>query len=381
MAPSKAQVVDVSGRRLSGVSVKVPPRSSSLMGTHPVPINPDFSNRSWMNLDEAPNTPEFWERYHMAGELEISPTDGFQPAPPARRLEMEMLSPPTSPNQYQYHCPDSGEVSPGIFPFSPESHGSGGCQTASKLAPHSTADILAALEDSASDFPNTTLMHDTPCVLSLRDLLQKSTFSHSQTPTRQLLPPFDYDAQYFLQNNDQQKRRVTFSSSKPARFISSPPYLPKPRTTNAAPNPCPFTQQVVPPDPPAFQALRRIFPSASRSISTLYAYIIAYIFTCSLQPGVETSAFASLYENSSLHRPPSTASSKAANMLGISFAPTPEENNIFPYRALMLAEELKVCICRLVQVMRNAPDGTEYLDAEFLRSLVEVVRAYEIQPC
>jgi hypothetical protein len=42
---------------------------------------------------------------------------------------------------------------------------------------------------------------------------------------------------------------------------------------------------------------------------------------------------------------------------------------------------LKVCICRLVQVMRNAPDGADYLDAEFLRSLVEVVRGCEIQRC
>lgn len=46
-------------------------------------------------------------------------------------------------------------------------------------------------------------------------------------------------------------------------------------------------------------------------------------------------------------------------------------------RVRRLLERLEICICRLVQVMRDAPDEAEYLDAEFLRSLVEVVRGCE----
>jgi hypothetical protein len=200
---------------------------------------------------------------------------------------------------------------------------------------------------------------------------------------RRLLPAFDYDAQHSPQHCEQKRRRVTFSSSIPARFISSPSSVPNSRIIHAPPNSCSFSQ-VAPPHPPALQALRRVFPSASRSISTLYAYIIAYIFTCSLQPSLEISAFANLYDSSSLHKSPSNVSSKAANMLGISFAPpapTSEETTLFSGRVSRLAEQLKVCICRLVQVMRNAPDGADYLDAEFLRSLVEVVRGCEIQRC
>jgi hypothetical protein len=383
--PSKAHVVDVSGKRLSGLSITIPPRSSSLTGTHPVPMTPDYSNRSWMDLDESPTTPESWERHHFSCELGTSPICGFRPAPPARRLEMENLSPPASPSRYQHRRLDSRDPSPRILPFSLESHRSESSKAASKLTPFSTTDTLTALEDSASDFPNNTLTHNTPCILGVRHFLQKSNPRHSKGHNPELLPPldFDSDSQYSPQRNEQQWRRVTCGSSIPAKFGSWPSALPSSRNAYAARDSCAFAP-VATPHPTALQALRRVFPEASRSISTLYAYIIAYIFTCSLQPSVEVSAFANLYDNSSLRKSPSIVSFKAVNMLGISFtppAPIYEGTSLFSGRVSRLAEQLKVCICRLVQVMRNAPDGAEYLDAEFLRSLVEVVRGCEMQSC
>jgi hypothetical protein len=330
-----------------------------------MPMTPDYSNRSWIQ-DGSPTTAELWETHHV-------------PPLPKRRLDMEMFSPPASPTQYHHRRSPSSDLSPGVFPFSPDLEEFEHQKTAPILLPDSTLDVFTTLEDSVSCFPDTTLMHDTPCVARVRALLDQSDSHLSQKPPPQLLPPFNPDAQHH-RASAQHRRRVTFSVSTPRRhdlwsMYPANPRLEDPRESFRSP-------QAEPAQPAALQALRRIFPGCGRSASALYAYILAYIFVSDLQSHHDTEAFAELYD---YQRFSSNVPPKAAGVLGIYIA-EPVTRNSFgdvldASRITRLEEGLEVCICRLVQVMRDAPDRADYLDAEFLRSLVEVVRACEMPAC
>ena len=327
-------------RRPFSLSISIPPRSSSLRGTHAWPVTPNLSNESWIE-DESPTTPEFW----TSPEIK-------------RQSSIELFSPPASPGLHQHVS--FTDFHPEVFPLFPDLELFGYPPTPSLTFTNSTLDVIEALEDSIAYFPVTKLMHDTPCIVHVRTLLGRSDGHLSKSPP-QSLPLLNHNTPSFRPNT-QHKRRVTFSTCTTDTSDSWSTYSQTPQTDNSRVIYQPYQNE--PPNLAALQALRRIFPNSTRSTSALYAYILAYIFITDLQPFNDRSSI------------------KAASILGISLGQLATHDRLGDGQVsasplTRLEKGLILCIRGLVQTMRESPVGAECLDA-FLRSLVEVVRACEI---
>lgn len=320
-----------------------------------MPISPDYNNQSWIH-DDSPTASELWETHHV-------------PPLPTTRFDIE--SPPLSPSLYSDSRSSHNESSPGLFPFSPVPKDFDRVANVPIWKQNSSLNVATSLEDSIHYFLDPankkldTLMHNSPTISRIRAILSRSA---GQLSANTSLPPFSPDPQSNCRG-DKRRRRITFSSTS-----SHGPNPTKPPLNDAQKLPFPN-------EPVALRALRRIFPRSKDTISALYAYIISYIYVSSLQPCPDTKAFTELQNRSFPHRS-SSISTKAANILGISGVEHMSCNTFGKVyddetRVRRLLERLEICICRLVQVMRDAPDEAEYLDAEFLRSLVEVVRGCE----
>lgn len=419
LAPTKANIVDVSLSPSSALSVKVPPRSSSL-DSQPWPFTAALPNirTTWTSfVDSPPNTPA--DGNNSAPSQKPSFSMKFQQMLPRRRIDLAMSSPPESPEFATLETPE-------ISPRSTQSHAlteevlqsrkfdtpAWPLRNESTLS-DSTAEILTSLEGWTANFPSEMLLPESSCIAAIRSRLSntRSQTASYHRPSRPLLSPspiLDFNAPPHTRSL---RRRKTTDLSRHRRPIESAPPMPsipiKVQTNHAISS-------------TDLQPLHNIFPNSSKAMrASLYAYILAYIFvtsslTSSLQPFSSVSFSSSPISprqkrrdtpywstsprpTSSISNSSQRMSQKAADILGLPSNSDPDAS-VFTsgfdstIKAQSLQEELRKCIFCLISVMdenfgiENMMGGEEReIESSsgmvFLRSLIEVVRSAEERSC
>lgn len=400
LAPAKAHVVDVNANCPSGLSIQVPPRSSSLAGTTIIHVPADDNRDSWMYSSYSPPaTPsQLW-----TGDRNPSPKQNlfrrqFDPYLPKRRLDLAMTSPPFSPTTETADAFTDPPVWKEPSTTCPDEKAYGGHSTSDTeravLSADSINDILTALENLTSHFPSTTLQPDTPCILAIRSqLAPQSTGSQPSKPSNGIHSPL------FLNHPAADaivRRRKTTNFSKPRRLPSSATSksCPTPRNTQLTTSQdfhLPHSNPQGTLSPPEMQALHRIFPKGSKFMrSTLYANILAHIFVSSLSTPYQAPKSPKKRRDTP-YWPTTDVPSKAADVLGIPglgimYPSAPNEDGVWSERVSRLAEVLRKSITCLVSSIdpESCQEDSEFtgLGAElgslFIKSLEEVVRSCEM---
>jgi hypothetical protein len=400
LAPAKAHVVDVNVNRPSGLSIQVPPRSSSLAGTTVIHVPAGDNRDSWIYSScSPPATPsQPWTGVRNPSPKQNLFRRQFDPYLPKRRLDLAMTSPPLSPTTETADALNIPSVWKELSTTCPDEKEFGGDSTSDTeqavLSTDSINDILTALENLTSHFPSTTLQPDTPCILAIRSqLAPPSTVNQQSKPSNGLHPPL------FLGHPSADvivRRRKTTNFSKPRRSPSTATSksCPAPRSTQLAtvqdfhlPH---STHQVTLP-PPDMHALHRIFPKSSKFMcSSLYANILAHIFVTSLSTPHKLPR--SLKKRRDTPYWPTTGvPSKAADVLGIpglgiAYPQAPKEDGVRSEQVSRLVEVLRKSITCLISSIdsESYPEDSELtgLKAElgslFIKSLEEVVRSCEM---
>jgi hypothetical protein len=372
--------------RVSGVTVTVPPRISSLR----YPPTPDSGRKSRVKLQEDTVSRAMEDNDNKSKQYQFATFPGARP-------DLARTSPPESP-VVDFQAPvDTHRIT--SFRTYPEAH--------SQLSLPRPADTLAALihalEDNTWTFPTTMLLPDAPCLSTIRAYLHPShkTFS---PPTS---PRYHNGVDWRPEPPERNPLRPMASLSTLSTFQTAPHLQPLPPPFNI------FGPQALPSPhfslTPANNTLLAIFPSSSSFLrAALYAHILTYTFLSSLSslshpslPPISppfTHSGASIPTTSSYALP-----SKVVSVLGappLAAKPTRVDilhgNVVFSQagveliRIEALAERVKQCIGWLVCEMEGRPGGSrtgngnvhragEVMDGLVLRSLVEVVKGCEGQ--
>ncbi|KAH8759182.1 hypothetical protein BGZ57DRAFT_932373 [Hyaloscypha finlandica] len=400
LAPVKAHVIDVNSNRPSDLSIQVPPRSSSLVGTTIIHVPSENNRDSWLySAYSPPATPsQPWTCVQTSSSNPNLFEREFDPHMPKRRLDLAMTSPPDSPTHGYRDALGAPPTWRTPTSTSPEQKAYGGGQPThadqAGLDAESINNILTALENLTSHLPSGTLQPDTPCIRAIRSQLIPPSATYQQsTPANALLlhpfphpspPPPDITLNRRKTTNFSKPRRMpSVATSKSCPVPRNPPpptpSLPNLRFPHATPN----YQQPLRLPPPDTQPLHRIFPKSSKFMrSTLYAYILAHIFVTSLStpPGHETPRFPKKRRDTP-YWPATDVPSKAADLLGIAYHQPVNEDIDFNNRVEGVKDRIRKAIAGLAEEMevhgcREGFDAGEGL--VFIKSLEEVVRGCEV---
>ncbi|PMD32364.1 hypothetical protein L207DRAFT_640162 [Hyaloscypha variabilis F] len=381
LTPLKAHVIDVNVNRPSGLSIHVPPRSSSLAGTTVIHIPSENNRDSWLySAYSPPATPsQPWTGVRTSSSKQSMFQRQFESCMPKRRLDLAMTSPPDSPT---HGSSEAFSAAPAWqMPMYPELE-TDSCQSTDEqagLSADTINDILISLENLTSHTPSRTLQPDTPCILAIRTQLappsQQANLSHT-------LLTSCFPHQLGLQPEPTLIRRKTTNFSKPRRNPSSATSksCPVPRNlaqpTPSLPNLQPHQISQLPPIDT--QPLHRIFPRSSKFMRTsLYAYVLAHIFVSSLST-TERTRFPKKRRDTP-YWPTTDVPSKAAHVLGMAFNHTPNEDAEFNRRVEAVKERIQKAIASLIEETES--DGYREgagLGLMFIKSLEEVVRGCEM---
>ncbi|KAE9372808.1 hypothetical protein N431DRAFT_467043 [Stipitochalara longipes BDJ] len=393
LAPVKAHVVDVNVNRPSGLSIHVPPRSSSLTGTTAIHVPSENNRDSWLySAYSPPATPsQPWTSVRASPPKQNLSQSQFESCMPKRRLDLAMTSPPDSPTHGSSGAFGAAPAWQMPIYTEPEPQASS-CQSIDGQAGLSTDainDILISLENLTSHFPSGTLQPDTPCILAIRTQLAPP-FQQSNSPSALLSSCFPH--QSAPQPASTLNRRKTTNFSKPRRSPSAAtskscpvprnpppptPSLPNLHTPFSKPN----SQQASQLPPVDTQPLHRIFPKSSKFMrSSLYAYILAHIFASSLSSRTEARRFPKKRRDTP-YWPTTDVPSKAADFLGIAFKHTSDKDSNFNQRVEEVKDRIRKAIASLFEEMEvdGCREGADAgLGLLFIKSLEEVVRGCEM---
>ncbi|KUJ13657.1 uncharacterized protein LY89DRAFT_671955 [Mollisia scopiformis] len=399
LSPSKAQVIDLSvnPNHPSDLSLRIPTRSSSLMGTS-MP-----ENNFWATLGTPPITPSGPWNHHAQMASDVHETNTNTLVLSKRRLDLSLPSPPQSPHRSPaMRSADTTEPAKmrENTHFSTHNLGDQWPLSDPNMSQPLLTDIIGSLEALTSSFPSAIILPDSPCITAIRTRNIQSTSPPMITVRTSLLKsPFGQDfprppsyqptGQPRSQNTSSHRR--DFSSSTAG---SLPPYRSSPSKRSSS---LPISTSPSCLYPPDLSPLHRIFPTTSDFMcSALYAHIIAHIFITSLSPPTQkarTNRFSGRRRDTP-HWTSSPLSAKAANVLGIEFQdsdPTgdsAERQLQFKIRIQALQQILRKCIYCLTGVMDSnlgIVDITELDDSGpgfsngklFIRALEEVVKSCE----
>lgn len=395
------------------MSIEIPPRSSSLVGTRPELLTPDggrksrmaFRDSSSIDIDE----PVSWNE----DEFLIS-TQSWLSKPPVqeRHYDFAMTSPPPSPVPVQ---PDSyplslkagnGRVAVDLhrntdFQTYPEEIF---CPVASREA--SVSRIIANLDESTSYGPSKLLLPDTPCISAIRTHLQQSSHLYSQWQVPAPLPsPLSEGLDWRPRPNPPTARPTSLYFTSLRRTLSSRTSKTSPtsqqewnHTTHDTIHPTSLPQlhnqcpEILP--EPNLEPLSAVFPSTSPYLrSALYSHLLAYSFLSTLPHAY---SLPHTPPPSPLHLPFFTTTSqslpnKAADRLGIPVPAVATRRIDVGGNAVivrhsgtasgaetgMLTERVKAGIAWLIREMSNGESEVMEVDETFLRALAEIVKGCE----
>ncbi|KAJ8060761.1 hypothetical protein OCU04_011065 [Sclerotinia nivalis] len=384
LAPAKAQVVQVNHKQSPRLSITIPTRSTSIAKFK-------HSNSSALR------------KLTSRSPLKTSLTD-----------DLAMSSPPTSPEEPAYkkfpinnqekviHSPI--DLSPTEFSPTPAS-------------PDTILDIVAAIEESTSNFPSKMLLVDTPCISSIRSHLKATSATNIESSQKSPPPPppsttaFNQIRPKGLNRRNRPQticlsptsKSKSFNSQIPTTPPSTPPFSPDfslssfpsknksntTKPTNKSSILPTFSYQLAAAN---LQPLHAIFPISSDFLrSALYAHILAFIFLQSLPSSTDPSSSSSQLHkttsNSTTHPPcfkkqPSYNPSfsyhntsivgipaKAASTLGLSISTSNSSSrrngngighfNLGGARAAQnkkIEHNLRTCIAKLLKGMQGRVD-------------------------
>jgi hypothetical protein len=381
----------------SDLSLRIPARSSSLMGTS-IP-----GNNFWDTFGTPPITPSgpWGGESDMLSHLSQVNKDILE----LPRHTLDVPSPPLSPHRSPSVRARAANLSPkkrAAMRVSVHDLDSQWPLPPSYPSQPSLTDIISSLEASISSFPSTILLPDTPCISAIRSreihLVSPPVMPQCHISASPLRSPFGQEFPRPPTNPQNHKPRM-FSSSLQWQNPSFPitsngsPYSSSPMRSSSLPIVMPPTSLF----PPDLTPLMRIFPKTSDFMrSVLYAHIIAHTFITSLSTSTQRSQIdhPSSHRRDTPHWTSSPLSPKAANVLGIAVQdsdPTrdsAEKQLQFKIRLQALQQTLRKCIYCLTSVMdsnlgiEDVPDlddnGTGCNNGKlFIRTLEEVVRGCE----
>ncbi|KAE8443689.1 hypothetical protein EG329_001461 [Mollisiaceae sp. DMI_Dod_QoI] len=403
LSPSKAHVIDlrVNLNHPSNLSLRIPKRSSSLMGTS-LP-----ENNFWDTFGTPPITPAGpWD-----GDLKMFPKtpslDHNINLQLPNRLDPTMPSPPLSPHgspTVLASAMTGSSTKADALHLYPLDYDEQWPLPPSNSSPPLLADIIGSLEALTIGFPSSILLPDSPCISVIRSqnmypcsppamdqcttssATLKSPFGHEFPRPPSYQPAGDPKTTNFPPHQKDFSSSTTNSLLPPYHHVQTmqPSSLP----ISAAPT-CLYL--------PDLSSLQRIFPQTSDFMrSALYAHIVAHIFVTSLSPPMKKLQPSCLSgrRRDTPHWTSSPLSLKAASVLGIPHQdsdPTgdsAEKQLQFKVRIQALQQTLRKCIYYLISVMDSTlgiEDTTELDDSGpgfsngklFIRTLEEVVRNCE----
>ncbi|APA15941.1 hypothetical protein sscle_15g107110 [Sclerotinia sclerotiorum 1980 UF-70] len=293
LSPARAQVVQVNHKQSPRLSITIPPRSTSIA------------------------------KFKQSDSSALRKLTSRSPIKTSLMDDLAMSSPPTSPeptykkfpiNQEKFiHSPIN--LSPTEFSPTPAS-------------PDTILDIVAAIEESTSNFPSKMLLVDTPYISSIRSHLKATSNTESSQKSTPPPPPpptatFNQIRPKGLNRRNRPQTICLSPTSKskssnsqiPTTPPSTPPFSPDfshssfpsknksntTKSTNKSSLPT-FSYQLAAAN---LQPLHAIFPISSDFLrSALYAHILAYIFLQSL-PSTD-STLSQLHKTTSTSTLPST---------------------------------------------------------------------------
>ncbi|TAQ88674.1 hypothetical protein B7494_g2999 [Chlorociboria aeruginascens] len=329
----KAQVVEVN--KNPGLSIMIPPRSSSLPLLGSRPQTPNYGRESRMG---------FRDSYSYVSDTSSQEGDT---TPKQRRSKTPVR--PHATAIYTLHVIPPTTLSSKIFSCSLSSS----ISTPFDRTTNPTTLTFCPIPRLATKSLSTLLFIDAQSTAA-------TSCTSAPSPRSCRNPSSSTDKIYPLFSTPSPAHKSTSTSS--ALFSSLPQNTTL--TTNLRP-------------------LRRIFPHTSDFLrSALYAHIIGYSYTTSL-------ANFSPHPSSLLHASSSSPNInipfKAADTFGIPSgavitpAPRTPDEDFVTIRIRHLEERLRGCIARLVTAMKGS-GASRYedkgIDVRFLRSLVEVVKGY-----
>jgi len=228
VAPAKAHVIEVNVKHLSGLSIEVPPRSSSLGGTTFIPSTDGDNRGCWIDsYYSPPATPFAQSEDEHNGARHISFKRKFDFPMPKRRLDLAMTSPPVSPTNFRPDSnafgtqPPMSTIQAEIYKIQDSNVSTSDISDPQILSGDSVNEIIMGLEDMSYNFPSTMLVPDSPAISSIRH--RKS--SKTSIPPTQLQPPTPPTppalgspfSNNFPRDDKSIRRRQTTNFSRPPR--------------------------------------------------------------------------------------------------------------------------------------------------------------------
>ncbi|KAF4626058.1 hypothetical protein G7Y89_g12103 [Cudoniella acicularis] len=395
LTPIMTQAIKVNTVSPPELSLRIPPRSSSLTGTRPILLSPYEEKRNWAQFqDNILSTPtnehpvDGWTSYQS--ETKFFSTFSDDDEDEDYLSSYTPFSPVSYPSKRSLSQPElfSGTKRPSILSHILSPH-----QVRNKtFAPLRLCkdDILSLLEESTANSQSSTVLHSASFISSIRSHLR------SDHPT--VTPISSPESKAPSRHKNSLTRRVTMSFSSLKRSASaSESKSPSPSSNSTKTLSEPDSQNGFPFNtPPDLEPLSRIFPYAPyTTLSSLFAYVLAYIFVQSLRSPPSTSSKSSP-SSTSTPNSPAKIPAKAATMLGISPTSTTldflekdldEQDSIRPERIEVVTAQLVQCISHLTRTMRPFPSSSpkenvkdSFADEFLLRALVEVVSTFELLP-
>ncbi|CAD6448898.1 f443e6e4-cae2-4cc2-88ff-16b21717a4b9 [Sclerotinia trifoliorum] len=295
LSPAKAQVVQVNHKQSPRLSITIPPRSTSIA------------------------------KFKQSDSSALRKLTSRSPIKTSLVDDLAMSSPPTSPEPtYQKVTMNQGNVLHSPIDLSPTEF------SPTPASPDTILDIVAAIEESTSNFPSKMLLVDTPCISSIRSHLKATSVTNVKSTPPPPPPSTTTFNQFRPKGLNRRNRPQTIclsptSKSKssnsqiPTTPPSTPPFSPDfsissfpsknksnaTKSTNKSSTLPTFSYQLAAAN---LQPLHAIFPISSDFLrSALYAHILAYIFLQSLPSTDPTSSSSQLHQTTSTSNLTSTS--------------------------------------------------------------------------
>lgn len=368
LAPSKAQVVEVAGSKNLGLSIQIPPRSSSLGTKRSDVLMARMNRESWASFGEYDtaqlpsvsfNSPARGPRSENHAEWSPSRAEG--------KPNVAMTSPPMSP----------AISNDGIFVSETLAN-----PIITSELPHdgdSLHMMISALENHITCFPSNMLLSDSRCTAALRGYLHthcdtRANLSHEQYSAPPS-PALSDDSMFLFQDHEGTRSPTIPCFNQTSHVIRG-------LSLQALPN---------------LEPLRRIFPQTSKFMrSALYAHVLAYFFVCTLSASNQTQTPTHTNPQSISRRPNSarchrtstiSIPSKAATLLGMFQTSSHNNKEEIGYQFVSATAIIEDQLHKHISTLVSEMEGTyvslkrggrvRYISAILLRSLVEIVRAGE----